>query len=328
MSDGVAATGDGEAAAGPAVTDADRALIDRFLDMMAADRGAARNTLLAYGRDLMQAAAALRSGGGLEAASGTALAAVVAGWADLSAASLARKLSALKGFYRFCVDDGLRADDPSHMVARPQVRRPLPRLLGSTDIAALFSLLEAEASGDAPPDAAVRLLALVELLYGSGLRASELVTLPRRAYTPDRPFLIIRGKGDKERLVPLSDRSRTALARWTAALPATTSWLFPVRDKPMSRVRLFQLLRAAAARAGIAPERVSPHVLRHAFATHLLEGGADLRALQTLLGHADIATTEIYTHVDSRRLVEIVNARHPLAQAQRSRSIDAGDGAA
>lgn len=297
--------------------DADAALIDRFLDMLAADRGAARNTLSAYARDLSQAAVALSSCGGLECADTAALSTMVSAWGDLAASTLARKLSTLSGFYRFCVEDGLRADDPSQTLARPKTRRPLPRLLSHEDIAALFALLENEAAGDAAPDSAIRLLTLVELLYGSGLRATELVTLPRRAFSPDRPYLIVRGKGDKERLTPLSDRSRAALTRWTARLPKETSWLFPMRGKPMSRIRLFQLLREAAVKAGIAPERVSPHVLRHAFATHLLEGGADLRALQTLLGHADIATTEIYTHVDSRRLVELVNARHPLAKARR-----------
>ncbi len=294
--------------------DTDAALIDRFLDMLAADRGAATNTLAAYGRDLAQAAVALAPHGGLQSAGPTALAALVSSWDTLAAATLARKMSTLSGFYRFCIDDGLRTDDPSQSLARPKTNRPLPRLLGHDDIAALFTLLEAEAAAKDSPEGALRLLALVELLYGSGLRATELVTLPRRAYTPDRPYLIVSGKGGKERLVPLSDRSRAALARWTLYLPPGTPWLFPVGAQPLSRVRLFQLLRAAAARAGIAPERISPHVLRHAFATHLLEGGADLRALQTLLGHADIATTEIYTHIDSRRLVELVNARHPLAR--------------
>ena len=298
-------------------SDSDAALIDRFLDMLAADRGAARNTLAAYGRDLAQASVALAKRRGLAGADGAALARLIAGWSDLAASTLGRKMSALSGFYRFCVEDGQRTDDPMQGLARPTTRRPLPRLLSHDEIAKLFARLEAEAAGDDAPDTALRLLALVELLYGSGFRASELVTLPRRAYAADRPFLIVRGKGGKERLVPLSDRSRTALGRWLTRVPSASPWLFPVRDKPMSRIRLYQLLRAAAARAGIAPERISPHVLRHAFATHLLEGGADLRALQTLLGHADIATTEIYTHVDSRRLVELVNARHPLARMTR-----------
>jgi integrase/recombinase XerD len=161
---------------------------------------------------------------------------------------------------------------------------------------------------------AVRNLALLELLYGSGLRASELVTLPRRAIRQGQPFLILRGKGDKERLVPVSARALSAVQRWLEVCPLESPWLFPSGRKHLSRVRLFQIVRALAADAGIAPDRVSPHVLRHAFATHLLAGGADLRALQTLLGHADIATTQIYTHVDSARLVELVNQRHPLAR--------------
>ena len=180
----------------------------------------------------------------------------------------------------------------------------------------------ADGAGDGP----VRLLALIELLYGSGLRASELAGLPRRAFSPDRPYLIVRGKGDKERLVPLSDRARAALQRWLARVPAGSGWAFPVGAQPMSRIRLFQLVKQAAAAAGIDPTRISPHVLRHAFATHLLEGGADLRALQTLLGHADIATTEIYTHVDSRRLVELVNQRHPLAQHGAGSRLTQGKG--
>ena len=157
----------------------------------------------------------------------------------------------------------------------------------------------------------------MELLYGSGLRATELVSLPRQSVVSDRPFLILRGKGGRERLVPISDRARAAVARWSAHVPSDVLWLFPSGKSHLSRIRLYQLVKEIAAAAGIAPERVSPHVLRHAFATHLLEGGADLRALQTMLGHADIATTQIYTHVDSRRLVELVNARHPLVDLKR-----------
>jgi integrase/recombinase XerD len=160
---------------------------------------------------------------------------------------------------------------------------------------------------------ALRLYALVELLYGSGLRATELVSLPRHGVQGDKPYLILRGKGGKERLVPISDRARAAVAEWAAHVPRDSLWLFPSGKSHLSRVRLYQLIKELAGDAGIPPERISPHVLRHAFATHLLEGGADLRALQLLLGHADIATTQIYTHVDSRRLVELVNSRHPLA---------------
>jgi integrase/recombinase XerD len=162
----------------------------------------------------------------------------------------------------------------------------------------------------------VRNLALLELLYGSGLRASELVSLPRAAVRKGQPFLIIRGKGAKERLVPISTRADEAVQRWLEHVPLGP-WLFPSGKAHLSRVRLFQLVRQLAADGGIPPDRVSPHVLRHAFATHLLSGGADLRVLQSLLGHADIATTQIYTHVDSSRLVELVNARHPLASRRR-----------
>jgi integrase/recombinase XerD len=164
---------------------------------------------------------------------------------------------------------------------------------------------------------AVRNLALLELLYGSGLRASELVGLPRGSVRPGQPFLMVRGKGDKERLVPISTRADAAVRVWLEQVTSDSLWLFPSGKKHLSRVRLFQIVRTMAADAGLAPERVSPHVLRHAFATHLLSGGADLRVLQSLLGHADIATTQIYTHVDSARLVELVNARHPLATRNR-----------
>ena len=158
---------------------------------------------------------------------------------------------------------------------------------------------------------------MLELLYGSGLRATELVSLPRGAVRPGQPFLMVRGKGDKERLVPISSRAQAAVSAWLVQAPGATLWLFPSGKAHLSRVRLFQIVRQMAADAGIAPDRVSPHVLRHAFATHLLSGGADLRVLQSLLGHADIATTQIYTHVDSARLVELVNARHPLATRGR-----------
>jgi integrase/recombinase XerD len=196
----------------------------------------------------------------------------------------------------------------------------LPRILTHDEVSSLFTAAEDEAAGDRRE--AVRLLTLLELLYGSGLRASELVSLPLAAVPRDAPFLAITGKGGQQRLVPVSTRARQALARWLALRGDKGRMLFPSTGKSghLTRVRLFQLLRELAARAGIDPDKVSPHVLRHAFATHLLEGGADLRVLQTLLGHADIATTQIYTHVDSARLVELVNARHPLALAQRRRA--------
>ena len=294
------------------MSESDAGRIDRFLEMMAAERGASPNTLAAYRRDLDRASEGLR--GRLGEADAAALRKLMADYHSLAASSAARKLSALRQFFAFLRDEGDRADNPALDIARPVTRRPLPRILTHGDVDRLFAQAEAEASGEAPPAAAVRMLVLLELLYGSGLRASELVSLPRRAIGREQEFLIVRGKGDKERLAPLSARARDALARWLPLLAAGSPWLFPSGKAHLSRVRLFQTLRALAGRAAVDPNAVSPHVLRHAFATHLLEGGADLRALQMMLGHADIATTEIYTHVDSRRLVELVNRRHPLAR--------------
>ena len=278
--------------------------------MLAAERGAAANTLVAYRRDLESAEELV---GPLTAVDREGLSRLAAAWSDLAPSSLARKCSALRQCFGFLVDEGWRGDDPSPALPRPRTRRPLPRILGHSDVEALFQTAEAEAAGDKPD--AVRLLALLELLYGSGLRASELVSLPLNAVPRDAPFLNITGKGGQQRLVPVSTRARQALSRWLALRGDKGRLLFPSTGKSghLTRVRLFQLLRDLALRAGLDPERVSPHVLRHAFATHLLEGGADLRVLQTLLGHADIATTQIYTHVDSARLIELVNARHPLA---------------
>ncbi len=285
--------------------------IDSFLAMLAAERGAAANTLAAYRRDLEGAETAI---GELVSADHAALARLGHVWSGLAPASLARKCSALRQFYGFLADERLRGDDPSPALPRPVTRRPLPRLLSHGEIALLFERAELEAAGGKP--SALRMLALLELLYGSGLRASELVSLPREAVPRDAPFLTVTGKGGAQRLVPVSTRARQALSRWLAARGEGGRPLFPSRGASgcLTRIRLFQLLRELATRAGIAPEKLSPHVLRHAFATHLLEGGADLRVLQTLLGHADIATTQIYTHVDSARLVALVNSRHPLAK--------------
>jgi integrase/recombinase XerD len=280
--------------------------------MLAAERGAAANTLVAYRRDLDGAEAAI---GDLALADRAALASLGETWADLAPSSLARKCSALRQFYGFLLDERRRDDDPSSALPRPRARRPLPRLLSHAEVGALFARAEAEAAAERPDR--VRMLALLELLYGSGLRASELVSLPLDSVPRDAPLLTVKGKGGQQRMVPVSTRARHALSRWLAVRGEGTRHLFPSRGAlgHLTRIRLFQLLRELAARADIAPEKVSPHVLRHAFATHLLEGGADLRVLQTLLGHADIATTQIYTHVDSARLVALVNARHPLASA-------------
>ncbi|WP_374419124.1 tyrosine recombinase [Novosphingobium arvoryzae] len=286
------------------------AAISAFLAMLAAERGAAANTLAAYARDLAGAEEAI---GDLVAADGAALASLGGAWADLAPSSLARKCSALRQFYGFLLDEGLRTDDPSPALPRPRTRRPLPRLLSHAEVEAMLRRAEDEAAADRPE--AVRLLTLLELLYGSGLRATELVSLPQNAVPRDAPFLTVTGKGGQQRMVPVSTRARHALSRWLAVRPPGGRLLFPSRSGAghITRIRLYQLLRELAGRAGIDPQKVSPHVLRHAFATHLLEGGADLRVLQTLLGHADIATTQIYTHVDSARLVALVNARHPLA---------------
>jgi integrase/recombinase XerD len=283
--------------------------IDDFLAMLAAERGAARNTLAAYRRDLEQAQQAV---GDLTGADSHSLGKLTGTWAALAPASVARKASALRQFYAFVVDEGLREDDPSATLPRPGSRRRLPKVLNHREVEALFARAEAEAAGNAP--AAVRTLALIEMLYGSGLRATELVSLPLSAVPRDAPFITVTGKGGQARMVPVGGRARAALSRWLAMRPSGKH-LFPSRGgSHLTRVRLFQLVKGLAARAGIPPDKVSPHVLRHAFATHLLEGGADLRVLQTLLGHADIATTQIYTHVDSARLVALVNERHPLAR--------------
>lgn len=280
--------------------------------MLAAERGAAANTLAAYRRDLEGAEEIV---GELVAADRTALARLGQAWAGFAPATVARKVSALRQFYGFLLDEKLRDDDPSPALPRPVPRRPLPKILSHAEVEALFARAELEAEGARPE--AVRLLALLELLYGSGLRATELVSLPLAAVPRDAPLLTVTGKGSQQRMVPISTRAREALSRWLEVRPAGGRYLFPSRGKHLTRIRLFQLVKGLAARAGLDPAKVSPHVLRHAFATHLLEGGADLRVLQTLLGHADIATTQIYMHVDSARLVALVNARHPLAGGGR-----------
>jgi integrase/recombinase XerD len=294
----------------------DSGAIALFLDSLAAERGAARNTLMAYGRDLRQASEALD--GGLATADATALARLARSWAPLKRSSAARKASAVRQFLAFLMAEGHRSDDPGRDLALPQAARPLPKVLGPGDVERLFATL-ADKLAQAPDDpATLRLSALIELLYGSGLRASELVALPRHALKAGRGHMVITGKGNKERLVPVSRRAEAAALAWSAHVPEGSRHLFPSgragsAAPHMTRLRLWQLVKALAADAGIPPARLSPHVLRHAFATHLLEGGADLRIVQTLLGHADIATTQIYTHVAAATLVELVNQRHPLA---------------
>lgn len=289
----------------------DRDLIARFLEMLAAEQGVAKNTLLAYQSDLMSASGLLH--GQLAVAGPDALVELARQWRDLANSSVARKASALKRFFAFLHEEGFRADNPSAALPKPAQMRPLPKILDIDEVDTLFAVIADKLAQPHIISSDYRLLALIELLYGSGLRATELVALPRNAVVSDRPFIIVNGKGDKERLIPISNRARQAVGAWLDFVPEKSRFLFPSRGRHISRIRLFQIIKDLAAHAGLDPAKVSPHVLRHAFATHLLAGGANLRALQSMLGHADIATTQIYTHVDSSKLVELVNRRHPLA---------------
>jgi len=296
--------------------------IEAFLEMMAVERDASPHTLSAYNRDLTDAETALSDAGGLMRADAEA----VEGWfADLSrrglsAATAARRRSAARQFYRFALAEGWRTDDPSRRLDAPKQGRALPKVLSRDEI---DRLLAASAARDAA--AGLRLVALVEMAYASGLRVSELLGLRVEAVRRDPAYLIVRGKGGKERLAPLNAAAREAIKAWLAARDAKrkpeapdSPWLFPSTGKSgrLTPRRFAQLLDEAAVAAGIDPSRVSPHVLRHAFATHLLEGGADLRVVQTLLGHADIATTQIYTHVATDRLAQVVGRLHPLSKSE------------
>lgn len=296
---------------------ADAGLIDRFLEMLAAERGVATNTLSAYRSDL--AAASELLGGKLVTADAVMLDKLGAAWSALASSSVARKVSALRRFFAFLHEEGMRADNPSAALPKPMRARTLPKILDRDEVDRIFAAIDARLARKQPSSKDYRLAALVELLYGSGLRASELVALPRSSVVADRPFIMLIGKGGKERLVPISDRARHAVAIWHGFVPSNSRYLFPSRTGHISRIRLFQIIKDLAVEAGLDATKVSPHVLRHAFATHLLAGGANLRALQAMLGHADIATTQIYTHVDSSRLVELVNKRHPLAKMQTKR---------
>jgi integrase/recombinase XerD len=297
--------------------ESDIGLIDRFLEMMAAERGVAGNTLCAYRSDLLAASKLLR--GTLSASGAPELTELASAWATLASSSVARKASALRRFFGFLEEEGLRGDNPSSALPKPAQVRGLPKILDKDEVELLFKSIEERLKSSKPLSRDYRLSALVELLYGSGLRATELVALPRMSIVADKPYIILTGKGAKERLVPISDRARHAVAVWHAFVPREARYLFPSRTGHISRIRLFQIIRALAAQSGLDPTKVSPHVLRHAFATHLLAGGANLRALQAMLGHADIATTQIYTHVDSSRLIALVNERHPLAKLNLSR---------
>jgi integrase/recombinase XerD len=295
-------------------------LVDAFLEMMSAERSAARNTIEAYRRDLGDYAGYLAGKGKSPQSAQREDIVAYLGFLDahgLAASSAARRLSALRQFHKFLCADQIRTDDPTRIVASPRTRRPLPHVLSVAEVDKLLSTAEAEANADISPhkkEAALRLYVLLELLYATGMRVSELVSLRRGAVMRDRSFLNIRGKGNKERVVPLNDSARDALQTWVASLPPGP-WLFPAggEDGHLSRQVFARDLKGLAARAGIAAARVAPHVLRHAFASHLLQGGADLRVVQTLLGHADISTTQIYTHVLDEKLRTLVETHHPLA---------------
>ena len=282
--------------------------------MMAAERGAARATLRSYAQDLGDFSAFLAAAGSSPvAADPRAVRDYLAALhrRKLSAATAARRLSCLRQFYRFLFAEGVRGDDPTAALEGARRRRPLPRVLSEAEVDALL----AAATAHPGPDR-LRLVALVELLYATGLRVSELVSLPRAAMRGDPRFLIVAGKGGRERMVPLSEPAVAAVREYLAgqakARQPTSRWLFPSRAGHVTARRFAQLLKDLAVAAGIDHRRVSPHVLRHAFASHLLAHGADLRAVQQMLGHADISTTQIYTHVLADRLQALLR-RHPLA---------------
>ena len=283
------------------------ALIESFLDMMSAERGASINTIAAYRRDLLDFCARGDARRASRDNVKTYLGALAK--AGIAASSQARKLSALRQFFGFLHAEGIRKDDPTSAVDAPRRVRPLPKVLSRDDVKELID----KAQNDA------RLICIVELLYASGLRVSELVGLPLAAAKTKTGFLLIRGKGGKERLVPLNPSARAAIDAWIPTLPDGARFLFPshAAEGHLTRRRCHQLLKELAGKTRVDPAKLSPHVLRHAFATHLVEGGADLRSVQTMLGHADIATTEIYTHVAQDRLTEVMRAAHPLARRKR-----------
>ena len=305
----------------PAIASGHR-LIERYLEMMAAERGAAANTLAAYRRDLEAYDSFLREAGRSlkdsdPAAIRAYLEAVEA--SGMARSTAARKLSAIRQFHRFLHGDWLATDNPATAIESPRTARPLPKIISEAEVEALIAAaqLRLKKAKAKMANKALRLLCLLELLYATGLRVSELVGLPLRAATAERDFIMVRGKGGRERLVPVSRQARSLLSRHAAALAeGEQKWLFPSSGKSghLTRQHFALELKGLAAEAGIDQSRLSPHVLRHGFASHLLAGGADLRAVQQMLGHADISTTQIYTHVQSERLREVVEMHHPLAK--------------
>jgi len=306
----------------------DAALTALFLDMLAAERGASAHTLAAYRRDLADYSAALKEAGGSVAAASTAD--VRAYLAQLEAqglkpATTARRLSAIRQLHRFLYAEGLRGDDPAAVLTGPKRGRTLPKVLSVGDVDRLLQTARQAADDPSAPAPqrlrAARLACLLEVVYATGLRVSELVALPLSAARRDARMLYVRGKGDKERLVPLNDAAKQAMASYLSLLReadvAPSKWLFPSFGESghLTRQHFGRELKHLTGLAGLPSAKVSPHVLRHAFASHLLHNGADLRVVQTLLGHADIATTQIYTHVLEERLKSLVRDLHPLAEA-------------
>jgi len=300
----------------------DGAAIDAFLEMMSAERAASANTLAAYRRDLTDLSAMMR--GKATTAKTPAIETVLSRFAasGLAASTAARKLSAIKQFYKFLQIEDVRPDNPAMNLRGPKQGRPLPKIMSEDDVDALFAAAQADGSPKG-----LRMLCQLEILYAAGLRVSELVSLSVRAGARRDGCLLIKGKGGRERIVPLTGAALEAITAWKAVraqtLPAqeaasarAQNFLFPSRSKlgHMTRERFAQTLKDLAIKAGLVPSQVSPHVLRHAFATHLLARGADLRSVQKLLGHADISTTQIYTHVLDERLKALVLTAHPLAK--------------
>ena len=302
---------------------------ESFLEMMVVERGASRHTIDAYRRDLDDYQRFLkRQGLSSTSADAEAIRKFLSSLASagLAASTQARKLSAIRQFHRFLFLENHRPDDPTQTLDSPKQPRALPKLLAAHEINALIDAARAK-----PGAEGMRLVVCLELLYATGMRVSELLELPLSAIAPDRRSVIVFGKGGKERMVPIGRSAREALADYLAVRDSFlkrrtkgSRFLFPSRSKEghLTRQRLTQLLKALALDAGIEPSRLSPHVLRHAFASHLLEGGADLRAVQMMLGHADIATTEIYTHVQGERLAAALRDHHPLGRAVADRGGD------
>jgi integrase/recombinase XerD len=302
------------------------ARVEAFLEMLAAERGAADNTLAAYRADLEDAQVWLAGEGtDLGRAGAGELRAYLRDIAGrgFAASTQARKLSALRQFYRFLHGEGLREDDPTGIIDSPRKERSLPKTLSEDNVGLLLdrAAREADEAEERPARlAAIRMHALIEVLYATGMRVSELVALPLSVSRRDERFFVVRGKGSKERIVPLSQKAREAMKRWAAERArhpafAGSPFLFPAHSESghLARQVFARDLKALAARAGLNASALSPHVLRHAFASHLLQNGADLRAVQQLLGHSDISTTQIYTHVLEARLIELVQKHHPLA---------------